>query len=252
MSNLQQNPVMTSSPHSFHRPSVPVLFLSGAGLPAWIWDHVRGELADVAITDVARYPRGGDMSLAHYADALAAQVPWPRLAVVAHSIGGVVAAELVARHPRRVAGILAVAAVIPRPGHSFIRSMPLPNRLVLGTVLRVAGTRPPATVLRSGLAAGVSEAIGDRIITDFDPESVGLYRDASSARTMPGPRAYLYTSEDKEVPPATQRRSAENLGAAWTTQVSTGHLPMLQDPAAVSRAVRRLMATIEADADAAQ
>lgn len=231
----------------YHRrptgPSVPVLFLGGAGLPAWIWDDVRDDLIGVAKSAVARYPRGGDKSLADYADAAAAQMPWPRFAVVAHSIGGVVAAELMARHPKRVAGILAVTAVIPRPGQSFLHCMPLPNRLVLRTVLRLAGTRPPAKALRTGLAGGLSDGLAERIVTDFDPESVGLYLDVASARELPPVRAYLQTTDDKEVDAPTQRRSTQVLEPAWTTQLRTGHLPMLQDPPGVSQAVRRLLTT---------
>jgi len=222
----------------------PVLFLSGAGLPAWIWDDVRAALPDGIETAVAGNPRKAHASLADYADAAAAETAWPTFAVVAHSSGGVVATELLARHPARVTGILGVSAVVPLPGRSFIGTMPLPARLMLSIVMRLAGTRPPAKIIRAGLANGLPEAIADKIAADFDPESVRLYRDATSARGLPEVRAYLHTTEDREISTAVQRASAETLRATWSEDLPTGHLPMLQNPLKVSQAVKRLLAQI--------
>lgn len=219
--------------------TAPVVFLSGAGLPEWVWDDVRALLP--GRTAVARYPRGADVPLAGYADAVADQVGWARFAVVAHSVGGVVAAELMTRHPSRVSGILGVTAVVPRPGRSFVRSLPFPAGLVLGSMLGLVGTRPPARAIRTGLAQGLPEAVAERVVTDYEPESVRLYRDATSARDLPAARAYLHTTRDNEVTPATQRAGARVLDATWTEELATGHLPMLEDPVAVSRAVGRLL-----------
>lgn len=221
-----------------------VLFLSGAGLPAWIWDEVRAALPDDVETAVAGRPHSAHASLADYADAAAAETTWPAFAIVAHSSGGVVAAELLARHPARVAGVLGVSAVVPLPGRSFVGTMPLPARLLLSVVIRLVGTRPPAKVIRAGLASGLPGATADRIVADFDPESVRLYRDPTSVRDLPEVRAYVHTTEDKEISTAVQRGSAEALRATWTEELSTGHLPMLQDPPAVSQAVGRLLAQI--------
>lgn len=223
--------------------ATPVLFLSGAGLAAWIWDDLRADLPEGTSSVVARYPRGAQVSLAAYADAAAAQAPWSSFAVVAHSSGGVVATSLLSRHPGRVTGILGIAAVIPRPGRSFVGSMPLPTRLVLGVVMRAAGTRPPAKAIRA-LASGAPDAVADRIVADFDPESIRLYRDPSPAYDLPAARAYLRGSDDKQLPVAVQRASAKALQATWTEELPTGHLPMLQDHAGVSRAVHRLLAEV--------
>lgn len=222
---------------------VPVLFLSGAGLPDWIWDDVRAGMPAHPGSAVARYPRDPSASLADYADAAAAQMSSPTFAVVAHSVGGVVATSLLARHPGRVVGVLGVAAVVPRPDRSFVGSMPLPNRVVLGVVLRAAGTRPPATAIRT-LASGLPETVADRIVADFDPEPVRLYLDRAPVRDLPPARAYLRGSEDRELPPAVLRASAETLQASRTDVLPTGHLPMLQQPAAVSRAVERLLSSL--------
>lgn len=224
---------------------VPVLLLSGAGLPAWIWDDVRPHGAVVAA-----YPRGR-ASLADHADAVAAQAPVERFVVVAHSIGGVVAAELLARHPTRVAGVLGLCALVPPPGRSFVSAQPFPARVLLPAVLRVAGTRPPTSAVRRGVAAGLPTATADRLLADFVPESRRLYLDQVTDDRAPGraasaARGYLRTTSDPEVGEALQTRSASCLAADWIEDVATGHLPQLEQPEAVVRALGRLLSQVEA------
>lgn len=224
-------------------PGSPVLFLSGAGLPTWIWDDVRSALPDDIETAVARRPHGADATLAEYADAAAAEANWPSFVLVAHSSGGVVAAELLARHPNRVTGILGLCAVFPLRGHSLMDTMPLPARLILNVALQLVGTRPPEKVIR-GLCGELPEDAADRIVADFEPESVRLYRDTTSTRELPSTRAYVRTTEDKQLSTAAQLKSAQTLGATWTEELSTGHLPMLQDPVGVASAVKRFLTHI--------
>lgn len=220
----------------------PVLFLSGAGLPPWIWDEVRAALPAGTESRVATYPRGGPVSLAGCAQRVVDDLPWPACTVVAHSLGGVVAAEVLARSPGRVTGLLGVAAVVPAAGRSFLGSLPFPMGLVLGAVLRVAGTRPPEKSIRSGLTAGLPPATADRVVAEFAPESARLYRDRVGARTLPGHRGYVHTSADRELSPAVQAASAGRLDPGWSRTLDTGHLPMLQAPAALADAVGGFLA----------
>ncbi len=89
------------------------------------------------------------------------------------------------------------------------------------------------------------DATADRVITEFTPESERLYRDTTSARDLPDIRAYVHTTQGKQLPAAVQRRSVEALRATWTEDLSTGHLPMLLDPLAVNQAVRKLLAHVD-------
>jgi pimeloyl-ACP methyl ester carboxylesterase len=142
-----------------------------------------------------------------------------------------------------VTAILGIAAVVPRPGRSFVSSMPFATRLVLGAVLKAAGTKPPDKAVRA-LAHGLPGHVTDQIVTDFEPEAIRLYRDPTPARDLPAARAYVRGTADNEISPAVQRASARTLQASWIEEMPTGHLPMLQEPARVSRSVRRLLATI--------
>lgn len=220
----------------------PILFLSGAGLPAWIWDEVRSRLG--AESAVAPRPSGhSDAPLSAYVDAAVDATPPGRFAIVAHSSGGVVGAEVARLLGERVSSFLAISAVIPTGTDSFVSAMPAPNRWVLPTVMRLAGTRPPARAIRRGLGRGLHIDDVERIVTEFVPESRGLYMDKTGQHEWSGRRGFLLTTEDKELPLGSQRRFVQRLGAQWTREITTGHLPMLQDPEATASAIGEFVTT---------
>lgn len=162
--------------------------------------------------------------------------------MVAHSAGGVIAAELAQLAPERVTHLLGVSAIVPLPGDSFISAMPMPNRLILSLMMRLAGTRPPESAIRGSLAKGLDAATVDRIIAEFEPESQAYYRDPIGHAERHGKRGYLSTATDAELTAALQERFATNLGADWRRILVTGHLPMLENPRALSEAVSAFVA----------
>ena len=223
-------------------PRDPILFLSGAGLPAWIWDDVRQILGEPHHVRVAARPaHSADARLRDYAEAAIGSAPTGRFAIVAHSSGGVIGAEVARLVPERVSAFLAVTAVIPDPGGSFISAMPAPNRWMLGMVMRLAGTRPPDSAIRRGLAHGLDNQATDRIIADFTPESPGLYRDKVARHSWSGRRGYVLTNHDRGLPIALQRRCAQRLGAAWRDDLDTGHLPMIEAAQALTGSIVRFL-----------
>jgi pimeloyl-ACP methyl ester carboxylesterase len=211
---------------------VGVLFLSGAGLPPWMWDNVRARVTDHP-TYVGPRPPGADASLGDHATAALDAAESERVVIVAHSAGGMVAAEIAGQRPDRVAGLLGVSCVVPSPGASFVGSMPFPNRVILGLVMRMLGTRPPEKALRAQ-AAGLPEPVVDRIVSDFVPESQRYYRDPAPDVGAPALRRYVCTTRDEELPEALQRSFARRLGVDPPDELTTGHLPMLEDPAALA------------------
>ena len=211
---------------------VGVLFLSGAGLPPWMWDDVRARITDRP-TYVGPRPPGADASLGEHATAALDATGTDRFVIVAHSAGGTVAAKILELQPERVAGLLGVSCVIPAAGASFIASMPFPNRVVLGLVMRVLGTRPPEKALRAQ-AAGLPEPVVEALVSDFVPESQRYYRDSAQETVAPAHRGYVCTTRDDELPVALQRSFARRLGVEAPEELATGHLPMLEDPDALA------------------
>lgn len=221
-------------------PLDPILFISGAGLDPWVWDDVRSELP-VESAVAPRPGAGASAALTDYAEAALAGAPPGRFALVAHSAGGVVASQVLRLAPERVTAFLGLSAAVPRPGRSFVGSMPLPNRWVLGTALRLAGTRPPESAIRRGLGAGLDEDMIGRIVAGFTPESRGFYLDASRGHGWAGPTGYVTTKQDRDFPASLQHRFAERLGASWRDELPAGHLSMVQCPAQVTDAIHRFL-----------
>ncbi|MFD4324466.1 alpha/beta hydrolase [Nocardioides sp. NPDC058538] len=163
--------------------------------------------------------------------------------VVAHSAGGVVATELARLAAGRVAAVLGVAAVIPASGGSFASSLPFPNKVVRPLILRVAGTRPPESVIRKGLAAGLDEETVQRLIADLEPEPVKYFTTRTTGhdamRAVPL-KKYVVTTNDAELTVSMQRGYAGRLGASGVTEIASAHLPMITNSAEVIAAAQDL------------
>lgn len=228
--------------------SQSLLLLSGAGLPSWIWDQTRDHLGEAMTTVVAPRPTSETARLHDYAEAAIAAMPSEQVVLVGHSAGGVVASEIARLAPERVAGFLAVSAIVPPAGGSFVSAMPVPNRWALSAAMRFAGTKPPESAIRKNLASGLDGEIVDRLIRDFTPEPQAYYRDHLSQGTWSAPRGYVTSTADRELPPALQKRFAATLDADWRHELTTGHLPMLEDPAGLADAITAFIGDLPRDA----
>lgn len=220
----------------------PLLLISGAGFPAWIWQDVRDALPMPAV--VAPRPAAGTVT--DYARAALEAAPQGKFTIVAHSAGGVVASELVRLAPGRVAGLIAIAAVIPAAGASFVSSLPFPNRLILPVIMRLAGTRPPESAVRKTLAAGLDEATVRRLLADLAPEPLSYFTSRTSSNTalatLPKTQ-YILTIDDPEIAPRLQRRYAARLNRPRIVEMPGGHLPMLAQAATLASAIADFVAT---------
>lgn len=225
---------MTNAPH-------PILFLSGAGLSPWVWEEVRARVNAESVV-APRPVAHAEAPLSAYAEAAIEAAPEGRFAIVAHSSGGVVGCEVERLVPGRVAAFFAISAVIPAPGGSFVSSMPIPDRWILGVAMRLAGTRPPASAIRRGLGTGLGENMVERLVAEFTPESTGLYRGRIGHQAWTCRRGFLLTTADKQVVPRLQHRFAKRLGVERPTEIATGHLPMLQDPVSTAATIDRFLA----------
>ena len=96
------------------------------------------------------------------------------------------------------------------------------SRRILAAAMRLAGTRPPAKAIRRGLGTGLRGNVVDRVVAEFTPESVGLYADRSGNHVWSGPRGFLFTTQDKQIPLGLQRNFAHRLGGQWSEELATG------------------------------
>ena len=209
-----------------------IIYLSGAGLRADIWDGVR---AHVPLTGVAlTQNRTATISLVHAVKDIVAQVQRldvARYIVVAHSLGGVLGVELARQLGDKLAGFIAVSATIPAPGASFVNALPFPQNIVMPLILKLAGTKPPVSAIRKGLCSDLSEQQTTDIISAFTPEPQSFYIDKTTKTALP-PAQYLYvrTLDDKQTAPSLQLKMAQQLPKVTVADISGGHLAMISHP----------------------
>ncbi len=151
--------------------------------------------------------------------------------LVAHSLGGVIGVELARKLGDKLVGFMAVSATVPAPGKSFISTLPFPQRLLMPTILKLAGTKPPASAIRKTLCSDLTDAQSDAIIKAFTPEPRRLYLDNTSSNSLPSAKyAYVRTLNDKQVPPQQQSSMAQLLPGVTITDIAGGHLSMISHP----------------------
>jgi pimeloyl-ACP methyl ester carboxylesterase len=166
--------------------------------------------------------------------------------VVAHSIGGVVGLEVAKRLGDQAAGFMGVCASIPRPGDSYATALPFPQKLILPLLLKLAGTKPPESAIRSSLCNGLDQAQTDSIVAAFQPESVQLYTDKTTTNPLPSlPTFYVKTLQDKQFSSSAQDAMAANLPSAQVFTVESGHLPMLSHPSELAGHLSTVISGLE-------
>lgn len=229
-----------------------ILFLSGAGLDGSIWRSVADKLDYPYL--IAEYPGREETMEArkhlslndyvHYVKRQAEERAAPKFVIVAHSIGGVVGLRLASELSDRVAGFIAVGATIPRKGGSFLSALPLPNRILMSVILRIAGTKPPKTSIRSGLCNDLSEEQTEAIVKSYTPEAKRLFTDPVHVALPAVPTLYAKLADDKELSPASQDKMISNLSSPAVRTLNTGHLPMLSAPGELRAIIDKFMSDI--------
>jgi pimeloyl-ACP methyl ester carboxylesterase len=212
-------------------------FIHGAGLGAWIWREVEPLISvPVLSLDYPHRDKGAvdkHLGLEDYSRLLGDRIKnWEpaQVILVAHSIGGVVALKIAARLGARVTGLIGISAAFPRGGGSYLSCLPFPQSLVMGAMVRLAGTRPPASLIKKGLCNDLRPDQADEVVKRYVAESTRLYTDRCE---VPVPRMkslYLKLGRDQAHPGNIQDRMAGNLETPEKVILDAGHLPMLGRP----------------------
>jgi pimeloyl-ACP methyl ester carboxylesterase len=174
--------------------------------------------------------------------------------LVASSMGGVVCTQTAVREPKKVLGIVYVAAFVPRDGQSLLDLTGLPEGAddEIQANIVVEGDPPAGTMPReASWSAEYRETSGE----DFDwayarhrPQPVQPF--TQPVQIPEGtfdeiPRAYVICTRDRSIPPALQRRMVAENGIEDVIEIETDHSPMLSRTEELAEAVDRLVTTIE-------
>ncbi len=214
------------------------VFIHGAGLESSVWGKVIEGLDHPYLQIDFPYRKGPfesrkELTLGDYVTHLKRQVDaWetPKIVIVAHSLGGVLALRLASELSDRLIGFVAVGAAIPKNGGSFLSVLPFPKRILMSTILRKMGTKPPESAIRAGLCNDLTPEQTADIVKGFVPESVRVYTDPIDVPVPAIPKLYVKLTKDKEFSLSLQNKMISNLSPQSVQSLDTGHLPMLSDP----------------------
>lgn len=217
--------------------AIPLVLLSGMLGDTTVWDGVAGRLADDVRCLPLRHDLYDDVALA--AAGVLAEAP-ERFGLVGHSLGGIVAMEIVRQAPERVAG-LALLNTSARPGSDAqVESWTgLAERVERGEFAAVADELAVATLPGSSSNRAMAETLG----------AEGLLRQLRAQLSRPDARGHLSGvrvptivvsgEQDTISPVELQREIAGLVPGAEHVLLPGGHMSPLEQPAALADALRR-------------
>ncbi len=232
-----------------------VVFIHGAGLGTYIWEKVTPYLKNpYLLTDFPgrekNYTINNDIRLGDYCNHIIKQIEnWKmkQLVIVTHSIGGVIGLKVAEHFESRVMGFVGIASSIPANGGSFLSCLPLPKQLLMGIILRIAGTKPPDSAIKYSLCNDLSSDLEKKVIDSFVPESKHLFLEKSNVSISKINALYIRLSDDNEFPIHLQDKMIRNLDPKRIITLKSGHLPMMSIPKELAEELKNFIQTCEND-----
>ena len=240
---------------------LPVLFVHSLGGSAEHWraqlEHLRPERRALALElrghGGSEPAAGGDYGVGALADdveAVADDLGLERFVLAGHSLGAAVTAELAARRPDRVAGLLLVD-----PSGDQTRAPRGEAEAFLATL-----RADPAAEFRfyfKQILIGAAAGVAERVLADLDRvppaallaavESLAGHSPAAALGRYPGPKLAVVT--DLNSLPYSLHRLVDDLPAV--SFPGTSHWPMMDRPEEFNRVLDEFLARVEAPAAAA-
>lgn len=231
------------------------VLVHGAFMGAWCWAPLASILCAAGHqAEAPDLPGAGedrarinDATLEAYVDHLVAVLrTGPPAVLVGHSLGGVTVTAAAARVPELIAGIVYLAAFVPRDGQSAADLARLPEGAGEGLRSRmvVAGDPPVATL-------SATDAV-TVLFNRCTPQSASWASDrlgphatwipnipVVAADRLDVPRTYIVCSDDNAIPPKLQRRIARDAGCWPVLELDADHSPFLSEPNALAGLLTR-------------
>lgn len=231
------------------------VLIHGGGLESWVWERVTPLLDLPAIAAHRLPPRTNWKTLqledcARYVEHQMIEAGSERAIVVAHSIGGVIAHELAALAPQRIASMIFLSAVVPIAGKPSLSALPFRMRmeLALGQWLAkwdLTPTKAMQQYILEKLCHDLDEAATrDMLEQGTNPEPMSLFFQPTSHLGLPDvPCTYVKLTNDRALHPTVQDQMAARIDAR-VIEITSGHTVMLSRPKELADALNRVADTI--------
>ena len=241
----------TASARGPHEPRPTIVLVHGAFADASGWNDVTRRLQQDDYTVIApANPLRSVDSDAAYLKSILDTIDGP-IVLVGHSYGGFVMTNAAAGDPD-VKALVYVAAFAPVPGDTVEALTGMnpgsgladPHNLIVRPHPTGAdGYINPAT-FREIFAADLPRHETDVMAASQRPADVGTLRQASGPAAWESiPSWYVVASEDRTIPPATQRFMAER-AAATTIEIRSSHVVMMSHPKQVTDVIESATHTV--------
>ena len=228
----------------------PVVLVPGLMCDEVVWTHQVQALADVADIQVAI--NGARDSLGAMAEAIIAQAA-PRFAIAGHSMGGRVALEVIRRVPERV-----IALALLDTGHQPLAGGEAGEREVAGRLALVEKSRRqgmramgwewlqgmvyPSRLSDAMLVNAILDMIARKTPELYAAQTQALIQRPDATPLLAKircPTLCLCGQEDLWSPPRRHQEMCELInGSSLTVVPYCGHMSTMEQPAAVSDALR--------------
>lgn len=228
-------------------PKRNIVLIQGMHLDETSWKDVKEQLTlqRFSVTTIDRTGRDGDaeVSLKNLATVACEKTPEKSI-LVAHSLGGAIAGEMVGICPQKITQIIYVSALVPLKGEKPFDQMSKADQKEYGKAVSLkSGKFTPKT-------AKYFFSITD-VTFKFDLVTAPkLYAESTSLNAQPItfdpaafkaiPKAYIYTSRDKTISLKTQEGFVSKSKITKTATLATGHFPMLSNPELLSQEIIKL------------
>lgn len=221
--------------------NIVVVFVHGAGTGSWIWQSVRESLPiQSTAVDVDGRHRGATpptcaQAIVEELDAAGID----RVALVLHSLAGVLAPELAQRLGQRLETTIFVSAVVPAQGKRFVDAMGFPANLILPILFKFnrQGLVPSESMLRREYCEDLSSSDANMLVKRYQAEWPGLYLSRVQAAGQLSRPVYIKLLEDRSVPPKLQNRMIGNLKRPNVVSIDAGHMVMLSKPGELAKVI---------------
>jgi len=226
---------------------ITMVFLHGAGTGPWVWQRVLKFLpaSGLALEVPGRHNEATPDSCA---EAIASELDRRQagqVAIVMHSLAGVLAPGLSGRLGDRMAASIYISAVIPPEGRRFVDALGLPSRVVMRLLFAFnrRGLKPTEAMIRKELCNDLSEEDADRVVSTYAAEWPGLYLTPVGASDHDGRTTYIKLTRDQSLPASLQDQMIGNLSDPIVREIAAGHLVMLSQPEALGQMIMQEVAS---------